>query len=306
MLGHARPTRFNTENPQRVEALSPDALAGSVPGLEYPSVNEYSKSWMSSVHSEEYLTFLESAFSKGVRRLDTAPTYLCHDSYEVAKVAVDSVLTAVDEVYQDRVDNAFCAVRPPGHHANRHRGFAFCLLNNVAIAARYLQKRYRRERVMIVDWDVHPGNGTMEIFYEDPTVLTVSLHQDDLMPAAGSADLKGAKEGLGKTVNVPLPGSTSPEAYCGCFEETVDSAAATFRPDAILISAGFDTHAADPIGGMRLRDQDYETLTESMMRLADQYCDGKLISVLEGGYNPDILLRTVTRHCVTLRRSDPG
>ena len=305
MLGHRPATSFMTEHPRRLEAISPDALAKSVPGLVRPTVDEYGEEWISRVHSEEYISFLESAFGKGIRSLDSAPTYLCHDSYAVARVAVHAVLTGVDEVYQDRVDNAFCAVRPPGHHANRHRGFAFCLLNNVAIAARYLQKRYRLRRVMIVDWDVHPGNGTMEIFYDDPTVLTVSLHQDDLMPAAGLADLRGAGDGVGTTVNVPLPASTAPEAYCACFEDTVESAAAAFRPDAVLISAGFDTHVADPIGGMRLQDHHYVTLTQSVLAVADRYCGGKLMSVLEGGYNPEILLRTVTHHCLALRRPRP-
>lgn len=273
MLGHCPNTRFSTEHPRRLETISP----------------------------KEYVRFLQSAFGSGITRLDSAPTFLCHDSYEVAKVAVNSVLTGVDEVFQDRVDNAFCAVRPPGHHANRHRGFAFCLLNNVAIAARYLQRRYRRERVMIIDWDVHPGNGTMEIFYEDPTVLTLSLHQDDLMRAAGSADLRGAGKGAGTTINVPLPASTDPKVYCECFAENAHTAAAAFQPDTLLVSAGFDTHAADPIGGMRLQDHDYETLTATTLDIADRYCDGKLVSVLEGGYNPDIVRRTVTRHCLALR-----
>ena len=159
MLGHRPATRFSTEHPRRLEAISPDALAQSVPGLLHPSVHTYANEWITQVHTEEYITFLRSAFAKGFRRLDSAPTYLCEDSYEVARVAVNAVLTGVDEVYQDRVDNAFCAVRSPGHHADQHRAFAFCLLNNVAVAARYLRKRYRRKRVMIVDWDVHPGTG---------------------------------------------------------------------------------------------------------------------------------------------------
>ena len=154
---------------------------------------------------------------------------------------------------------------------------------------------------MIVDWDVHPGNGTMEIFSEDPTVLTVSLHQDDLMPAAGSADLRGVGEGVGTTINVPLLASTDPKTYCERFAETVDAAADAFQPDAVLISAGFDTHAADPIGGMRLKDHHYEVLTAHMLAVADRHCDGKLVSVLEGGYNPELLLRAVVHHCRALR-----
>ena len=130
----------------------------------------------------------------------------------------------------------------------------------------------------------------MEIFYDDPSVLTVSLHQEDLMSAAGSAELRGAGEATGKVVNVPLPTSMDPEAYCECFAETIGAAAATFRPDALLVSAGFDTHVADPIGGMRLQDHHYKTLTEALLAVTDQYCGGKLISVLEGGYNPDVLL----------------
>ncbi len=301
MLGHRPSSRLHAEHPRRLEVLAPDQLKESVPGLVCPVVQEHGEQWVLQVHTEQYIRSLRTAFDDGIRQLDTSPTYVSVDTFEVAKVAVSAVLTGVDEVFEDRADNAFCAVRPPGHHANQHRALGFCLINNVAVAARYVQQQYRRRRVMIVDWDVHPGNGTMEIFYDDQTVLTVSLHQADLMPGTGSVELRGKGDAENTTINIPLPRSMDPDLYCARFADAVVTAADRFRPDAILIAAGFDTHAADPIGNMRLQDHHYATLTAAMLTLADRYCDGKLVSILEGGYHPDILRRAVVTHCQALR-----
>ncbi len=160
------------------------------------------------------------------------------------------------------------------------------MINDVAVAARYLQQRYRRKRVMIVDWNMHPGNSTMEIFYDDPTVLLLSQHQADLMPGTGSAEFRGKADAENRTINIPLPGAMDPDASCAPFGEGVGTPADRSRPDAILIAARFDTHAADRIGNMRLQDHHYATLTAAMLALADRYCSGKLVSIIGGRLPP--------------------
>jgi acetoin utilization deacetylase AcuC-like enzyme len=208
------------------------------------------------------------------------------DSWEPALLAAGNLLAVTDAVLDGSVDNGFALVRPPGHHATAAEPMGFCLFNNVAIAARHAQLRHRIERVAIVDWDVHHGNGTEAIFYEDPSVLFISLHQDDLYPAgAGAIDRRGAGEGFDTTVNVPLPAGTGDAGYELAFERIVEPAIRDFEPDLLLVSAGQDPAASDPLGRMSMTTEGFRALTKRSMALAGELCEGRLVVALEGGYS---------------------
>lgn len=211
-----------------------------------------------------------------------------HDpkAHQAAMLATGGILTAVDAVCKRLLDNVFCASRPPGHHANNTgKEEGFCYYNHVAIAARYAQKRYGLKRILIVDWDYHHGNGTEWTFYHDPSVLFFSTHDAEAYPNTGSPDKTGVGDGRGFNINVHLPCGTVDKDILAAFEEKLLPAVAIFKPELILVSAGFDSREDDLLGCYGVTDQGFVQLTEMMMRLAKQYCDNKLISVLEGGYN---------------------
>lgn len=234
--------------------------------------------------------------------LSTGDAVICSRSYEVVKVAVGAVLQAVDAVLQGFTKRAFCAVRPPGHHACGDRGMGFCLFNNAAIAARYAQRRYGIERVAILDWDLHHGNGTQEIFYADPTVLYFSTHQGGIYPGTGFAEERGFGEGMGTTYNFPIEGGLrSRLEVIEAFDGPLSKAMEAFRPELIVISAGFDAHVLDPLGGLNLESADYATLTDLVVAIAGRFCQGRLISVLEGGYHLGALAASVQAHVQRLR-----
>ncbi len=237
------------------------------------------------VHTHEYIELVEREVSRGGRQLSTGDTDICPESADVARRAAGCVLSAVDAVFSGEAANAFCAIRPPGHHANATRGMGFCLFNNVALGARYALQRHAVERVLIADWDVHHGNGTQDIFYEDASVLFFSTHQAPWYPGTGDARERGAGAGEGKTINCPFPAGTGGAQILGAFREQLVPAARGFRPDLILLSAGFDSRVGDPLGRFLLTDADFRDLTCLMTGLAAEFCSGRLISVLEGGYN---------------------
>jgi acetoin utilization deacetylase AcuC-like enzyme len=218
----------------------------------------------------------------------------------VALRATGTCLNAVDMVMKGENDNAFCIVRPPGHHASADRGMGFCLFNNVAIAARYAKKRYGIERVLIADWDVHHGNGTQDIFYDDPSVFFFSTHQSPWYPGTGSARERGEYEGDGTTLNCPFPAGAGREEILGAFRGRLLPEMKNFRPDLVLISAGFDSRAGDPLGQFLLNDSDFAELTSLLQEVADQHCGGRLVSVLEGGYSLDGLTKAVAAHAQAL------
>jgi acetoin utilization deacetylase AcuC-like enzyme len=248
------------------------------------------------VHAQAYIARVKNETEAGVGYVDTADAPASTNSYRVALLAAGGVLSAVDGVMTGAVRNAFCAVRPPGHHALRERAMGFCLFNNVAIAARYVQARYGLARVLIVDWDVHHGNGTQAAFYEDPTVLYFSVHQSPFYPGTGQAEERGQGPGLGFTVNVPLPAGSGDADYKRVFEEKLKPAAAAFKPDFVLISAGFDAAAGALLGGMKVTSAGYAQFTRAVRGIADEQCKGRLVSVLEGGYNLDRLAAAVEAH----------
>ena len=251
---------------------------------------------LTSVHPAAYVERVRQTCAQGALWLDDLDTCICSESYDVARSAVGGVLAAVDAVAQGRVRNAFCAVRPPGHHALPERAMGFCLFNNVAIAARHAQSKHDLRKVLIVDWDVHHGNGTQHVFYTDPTVLYFSVHQYPHYPYTGSASETGADEGVGLTVNAPLPAGSGDEAFIAAFREKLLPAALAFRPDLVLISAGFDAHRGDPIAGMAMTAEGYAELTRITKNIAETCCEGRIVSVLEGGYGLEGLAESVEAH----------
>jgi acetoin utilization deacetylase AcuC-like enzyme len=247
-------------------------------------------------HTPEYLDLVEREIEQDRRQLSTGDTSISVQSLEPAQVAAGCVLAAVDAVFSKAVTNAFCAVRPPGHHASADRGMGFCLYNNIAVAARYAQTRHQAERILIADWDVHHGNGTQDIFYQDGTVFFFSTHQSPWYPGTGSRSERGEGAGLGTTLNCPFGAGAGRTEIFAAFEDQLAPAAERFRPDLILISAGFDSRVNDPLGLFTLTDKDFADLTAFVMGLADRYCEARLVSVLEGGYNLDGLARAAESH----------
>ncbi len=216
-------------------------------------------------------------------------------SWDAALAAVGCLLTAVDAVLAGEARNAFCPVRPPGHHATAQRAMGFCLFNNVAIAARYARER-GVHRALIVDWDVHHGNGTEAIFYEDPQTFYLSMHQSPHYPGTGAASDRGRGAGAGTTLNLPVPPGLPPEQYIDELRSGIEAALSGFSPDIVFVSAGFDAAYGDPLAGLTLRPEDYHYLTRFLMEVAGEHCDDRLISVLEGGYNLEMLASCAAAH----------
>lgn len=249
-------------------------------------------------HTRQYLRTAKDDVEAGHPCLSTGDTDIGASSWDAALHAAGSALNAVDAVVSGQARNAFCNVRPPGHHANAGRGMGFCIFNNVAIAARYAQRRHRIGRVAIVDWDVHHGNGTQDIFYSDPSVFFFSSHQWPLYPGTGRVDETGAGAGAGTTMNFPFPAGSGREKILGAVQNSLMPAARRFRPDLVLISAGFDSRVGDLLGRFTLTDEDFADLTRTVMELTD----GRVVSVLEGGYSLEGLAGAAAAHVAALSR----
>lgn len=247
------------------------------------------------VHSRDLMASIREACEKaGTGQVEVAPeTFVSGASWDAILGSSGAVLEAVDRVSAGALRNAFVAARPPGHHASHARALGFCIVNHVAVAARHLIRSGTAERVAIVDWDIHHGNGTQEIFYTDPDVFYLSLHQSPLFPGSGSAAERGKGAGEWTTLNVPLPAGTDSDTYLDRFRGALDQAAAVFEPDFILVSAGYDGLAEDPMGGFHLRPGDYHVLTSMVMDWAAESCQGRLVLSLEGGHDPDATGRSV-------------
>jgi acetoin utilization deacetylase AcuC-like enzyme len=293
--GHRHP-----EEPARLKAIIRHLeSSGTLAQVVRKEPHEPDLDWLALAHTADYIQSIAEACKQGVRALDP-DTYISTDSYHAALLAVGGALLAVDEVMEGTVANAFVALRPPGHHAERERAMGFCLFNNIAIAARYAQKRYGLKRVMIVDWDVHHGNGTQHAFEDDPSVMFFSTHQFPYYPGTGRASERGTGAGLGYTVNVPLAAGCGDSEYREVFENIFYPAAQAFQPNLILISAGFDAHRDDPLAGMTVTEDGYAHMTTVVRDIAERFCEGRLVSLLEGGYNLEALARSVDRHLQTL------
>ena len=250
-------------------------------------------------HSARLVKQLKSLCERGVAFVDL-DTVLSSDSFEVARLAAGAAITAVDQVFSGEADNAFACVRPPGHHATANRAMGFCLLNNAAIGARYAQARYGAERVLIVDWDVHHGNGTQDIFYKDGSVFYFSTHQYPYYPGTGASTERGEGEGEGTTLNIPLAAGSSARSHREAFTGALKVIERDFPPDLIIISAGFDSRRGDPLGGLMLEDSDFGEMTKEVMDIAERFATGRVVSMLEGGYNLETLGETVRTHVTAL------
>lgn len=258
---------------------------------------------ISLAHDRRYIETAKKEIEAGHHCLSTGDTNVCKDSYTAALHAVGGVLAAVDTVVSGKTENAFCAVRPPGHHATGNRGMGFCIFNNIAVAARYAQEKHNIQRVLIVDWDVHHGNGTQDIFYADNTVFFFSTHQSPWYPGSGRYTETGSGKGKGFTMNRPFPAGSGNNEIIAAFQKDLLPAAKEFKPDLTLVSAGFDSRVNDPLGGFRIDDRGFRELTKIMKEIAHIAGKGRLVSILEGGYNYAGLAAAVTAHLDELQKS---
>jgi acetoin utilization deacetylase AcuC-like enzyme len=290
-FGHPeQPARYTTI----IEALRGDAELW--PQLTEIMAQPAPRGHVQAAHTPQHFRHVERAVSEGRGYLD-ADTVVSYRSFDAALHAAGAACQAVEAVMSGAARNAFVALRPPGHHATGERAMGFCLFNNVAVAARYAQQKYAEiERVAVLDWDVHHGNGTQGIFYDDPTVFFFSMHQFPWYPGSGSTSETGHAAGRGYTLNAPLRAATPAAEQRRVFEAALEAIAAKFKPDLILLSAGFDSHRADPLGQLRLEDEDFVALTRAVKQWADECCTGRVVSCLEGGYNLDTLGATVRAH----------
>jgi acetoin utilization deacetylase AcuC-like enzyme len=261
---------------------------------------------LTRVHRQSYSAALKDFAERGGGHID-ADTYVAPRSYDAALLAAGGAVELVRAVLAGRARNGIALVRPPGHHATRTRGMGFCLFNNVAVAAMAALMEPGVSRVLIVDWDVHHGNGTQDVFYDSPQVLLFSTHQYPYYPGSGNLREVGEGAGKGYTVNVPLPAGVGDRGFARVYGELLTAAAELFQPDLILVSAGYDAHWDDPLAGLRLSLGGYWRLAQIVVALADRLCGGRLVVTLEGGYNLEVLTRGVADTCrVLLGDAAPG
>ena len=244
---------------------------------------------ITAVHTSQHVARLARTARLDGLAMWGADTYVTPASYEVARLAAGATMRVVDAVLDGTAQSGIAAVRPPGHHATPDNAMGFCLLNNVAIAARHALRKHGLARVLIVDYDVHHGNGTQAVFYDDPSVLYISTHQSPLYPGTGAVEEIGRGAGRGYTVNIPLPAGVSGDEYRRVFAEVIAPVVRRFAPQLILVSLGFDAHWSDPLAGMRLSLADYAELAEGLNGLAAEFCEGRIVFVMEGGYNGQVL-----------------
>ena len=302
-----RHTRYgHPENARRLETtwrlLQEDGILNQLIALPSQAASEQA---ILRVHTPHYLERLQALTEAGGGHVDP-DTYLNADSYQAALLAAGGLLNLTDAVLTGSVENGLALVRPPGHHALPHSGMGFCLLANVAIAARWAQEKHGIERLLIIEFDVHHGNGTQDIFYDDPSVLFFSTHQYPYYPGTGAADELGSELAYGDTINVPFPAGVGDAGYLDAFRRILAPAARRYRPQLIILSAGYDAHWQDPLAGMNLSITGYAQLVQEVLALADELCNGKLVCALEGGYHLDVLAHSVLSTLRVLSGSPAG
>jgi acetoin utilization deacetylase AcuC-like enzyme len=280
--------RSHPERPQRIEVMIEMAETLRRPGLKFLTPREATLDEIAMCHRPDYIAEVEHTAS--IDRFDFDPdTHSSRESYQTALLAAGGVLTAVQAVADGDANNAFAIVRPPGHHALPNRAMGFCFFNNLAIAANWLIKVRGLKRVMVVDWDVHHGNGTQEMFYESPELLYTSIHQFPHYPGTGSTHEIGYGPGIGYTVNIPMPAEFGDAEYLRVFDRLIMPMGRHFKPEFILVSAGFDCHFRDPLAQMRVSEVGFAAMAQRVNRLAAECCGGKVVAALEGGYDLDAI-----------------
>ena len=264
--------------------------------LVWKKPSKFNKSLLEITHNSDYISFVERSFpKKGLSFLD-GDTIISPGSKEATSDAVGSIITAIDGVQNNEFKNAFCAVRPPGHHAEKNKAMGFCIYNNVAVGANYLIDKYRLNKIAIIDFDVHHGNGTQDIFFDNEKVLYISTHQFPYYPGSGTEQEKGKYNNI---FNVPLPAGTTSEEYLNAYEFVLKKIH-EFKPEFILLSAGFDAHKDDPLAQFQLESKDFYEITKRTLELSKLYCDGKVVSILEGGYDLVALQESTEMHVKAL------
>jgi acetoin utilization deacetylase AcuC-like enzyme len=289
-------TGAHPECPRRLAAIHERLAATGLDGrCSRPAWEPATEAQLQTVHAARHVTNIKAAAQRGGGRLDP-DTVVSPASFEVARLAAGAACDAVARVLRDEDHSALCLVRPPGHHALPDRAMGFCLFGNVAIAARCAIDEFELDRVLIVDWDVHHGNGTQDMFYEDGRIGFFSIHRSPFYPGTGAADETGAGDGLGATRNLPTAFGTSRREYLSKFESELTEFAARRKPQLVIISTGFDAHATDPVGSLGLETEDFAELTRMVRAVAEDHAQGRIVSVLEGGYNPPALAESVAVH----------
>jgi len=280
------PPPEHPESPHRLRALHRRLeLERVLPRLAAIPAREANDDDLHLCHTRAYLATVQKDIARRAPMLSTGDTHLSGHADASARFAAGAAMAAVDAVMSGHVSNAFAAVRPPGHRATLSRGMGFCLYNNVAIAARHARRAWGVDRILIVDWDVHHGNGTQDIFYDDPSVFFFSTHQAPWYPGTGWPDETGDGPARGTTLNCPFPAGAGRREILGAFRRKLAPAMEWFRPALVLVSAGFDSRQGDPLGLFRLRDEDFAEMTEIVLEIADRWAGGRVVSVLEGGYS---------------------
>ena len=280
------------EKIDRVTAIIDNFKKLNNKNLIWKKPSKYKRELLENTHNKDYINFVEKSFpEKGLFFLD-GDTIISPGSKEATADAVGSIITAIDGVQNKEFHNAFCAVRPPGHHAERNKAMGFCIYNNVAVGAHYLLEKYKFNKVAIIDFDVHHGNGTQDIFYDNEKVLYISTHQYPYYPGTGAEKEKGKYNNI---FNIPLPAGTTSEEYLNAYEFVLKKIK-EFKPKFILLSAGFDAHKDDPLAQFQLTSKDFYNLTKRTLNLAKLYCEGKVVSILEGGYDLNALQESTEMH----------
>ena len=288
------------ERPDRLTSLiSHLKFEGIWDKLTHYAPEKVNRELLTTLHNEEYINRLKKACSTGKTYIDALDCGINERSYDVALLAAGGVVKAVDMVMSEQVKNAFCAVRPPGHHAERDKAMGFCFINNVGIGVLHARK-YELLRAAIIDWDVHHGNGTQHLFEKDPNVLYVSLHEYPHYPGTGAVSEKGEGEGYGTTLNYPMQKGAGNEDYLKIFKTRIEPEIRKFEPDIIFISAGFDAHRDDPLSGINLTHDAFRDMTMIVREWAEEFSGGRIVSVLEGGYNLGSLRRSIGEHLLAL------
>ncbi len=284
------------ECPERIPSIINGLKKIQTPKLIWKGVESFDEKYIKLTHSEKYFEKINQSFPKeGLAFLD-GDTIVSKESRKAAFDAVASIINATDAVMNKEFDNAFCVIRPPGHHAEKEQAMGFCLFNNIAVGATYLIEKYKLNKVAIIDFDVHHGNGTQDIFYNEKKVLYISSHQFPFYPGTGSEDETGKYNNI---LNIPLKAGTGSKEFFNGYKKVYEKLN-EFKPEFILLSAGFDAHKNDPLANINLESKDYYTLTKEIMKIANQVCDNKIVSILEGGYNLAAIQESAKYHVEAL------